>query len=41
MCGRYSLAADLEDVQRRFELFDSELTHSPGTTSRPRSRYWR
>ena len=29
MCGRYSLAADLEDVQRRFEFFDSELIHSP------------
>ena len=29
MCGRYSLAADLEDIQRRFEFFDSELTHSP------------
>ena len=29
MCGRYSLAADLEDIQRRFELFDSELTYSP------------
>ena len=28
MCGRYSLAADLEDIQRRFELFDSELTYS-------------
>ena len=26
MCGRYSLAADLEDIQRRFEFFDSELT---------------
>ena len=29
MCGRYSLATDLEDIQRRFEFFDSELTHSP------------
>ena len=29
MCGRYSLAADLEDIQRRFELFDSDLTYSP------------
>ena len=29
MCGRYSLAADLEDIQRRFEFFDSELPHSP------------
>ena len=29
MCGRYSLAADLEDVQRRFQFFDSELIHSP------------
>ena len=28
MCGRYSLAADLEDIQQRFELFDSELTYS-------------
>ncbi len=29
MCRRHSLAADLEDIQRRFELFDSGLTHSP------------
>ena len=29
MCGRYSLAADLEDIQRRFEFFDIELPHSP------------
>ena len=29
MCGRYSLAADLEYIQRRFEFFDIELTHSP------------
>ena len=29
MCGRYSLTADLEDIQQRFELFDSELTYSP------------
>ena len=28
MCGRYRLAADLEDIQQRFELFDSELTYS-------------
>ena len=24
MCGRYSLAADLEDIQQRFELFASD-----------------
>ena len=29
MCGRYSLAADLDDIQQRFELFDNELTYSP------------
>ena len=29
MCGRYSLAADLEDIQQRFELFASDLTYSP------------
>ena len=29
MCGRYSLTADLEDVQRRFEFIANELTYSP------------
>ena len=29
MCGRYSLAADLEDIQQRFELFGSDLACSP------------
>ena len=29
MCGRYSLKADLEDVQRRFEFIANELTYSP------------
>jgi putative SOS response-associated peptidase YedK len=29
MCGRYSLAADLEDIQQRFELFAGDLTYSP------------
>ena len=29
MCGRYSLAADWEDIQQRFELFASDLTYSP------------
>ena len=29
MCGRYSLKADLEDVQRRFEFLADELTYSP------------
>ena len=29
MCGRYNLAADLEDIQQRFELFASDLTYSP------------
>ena len=29
MCGRYSLAADLEDIQQRFELFANDLTYSP------------
>ena len=29
MCGRYSLKADLEDVQRRFEFIADELTYSP------------
>ena len=32
MCGRYSLTADLEDIQHRFELFagidTSDLVHS-------------
>ena len=29
MCGRYILKADLEDIQRRFEFFESDLTYSP------------
>ena len=29
MCGRYSLKADLDDVQRRFEFIANELTYSP------------
>ena len=29
MCGRYSLAADLEDIQQRFELFAGDLSYSP------------
>ena len=29
MCGRYSLKADLEDVQRRFEFIANELTYLP------------
>ena len=29
MCGRYSLKADLEDVQRRFEFIANELIYSP------------
>ena len=29
MCGRYSLAADLEGIQQRFELFGGDLTCSP------------
>ena len=29
MCGRYSLKADLEDIQRRFEFIANELTYSP------------
>ena len=29
MCGRYSLAADLEDIQQHFKLFASDLTYSP------------
>ena len=29
MCGRYSLAADLEDIQQRFEFIFGELTYSP------------
>ena len=29
MCGRYSLEADLEDLQRRFEFLQSDLTYSP------------
>ena len=29
MCGRYSLKADLEDVQRRFEFIANDLTYSP------------
>ena len=29
MCGRYSLKADLEDVQRRFEFIANELPYSP------------
>ena len=29
MCGRYSLKADLEDVQRRFEFLADDLTYSP------------
>ena len=28
MCGRYSLQADLEDVQRRFEFIANELTYT-------------
>ena len=28
MCGKYSLAADLEDIQQCFELFASDLTYS-------------
>ena len=29
MCGRYSLAADLDNIQPRFELFANDLTYSP------------
>ena len=29
MCGRYSLKADLDDVQRRFEFIANELIYSP------------
>ena len=29
MCGRYNLKADLEDIQRRFEFLQSDLTCSP------------
>ena len=29
MCGRYSLKADLEDVQRRFEFIANEMPYSP------------
>ncbi len=29
MCGRYSLKADLEDVQRRFEFLADEVAYSP------------
>ena len=29
MCGRYSLKADLEDIQQRFELMTSDFDYSP------------
>ena len=29
MCGRYSLKADLEDIQQRFEFLAGELVYSP------------
>ena len=29
MCGRYSLKADVEDVQRRFEFIANEAPYSP------------
>ena len=35
MCRRYSLKADLEDVQRRFEFLAGDLTHSPSYNIAP------
>ena len=35
MCGRFSLKADLEDIQSRFELFQGDLAHSPSYNIAP------
>ena len=35
MCGRFSLKADLEDIQSRFELFQDDLAHSPSYNIAP------
>ena len=34
MCGRYSLAVDLEDIQQRFEFIFGEPAYSPRNLAR-------